>query len=59
MIRAMNAKRTNNYKNAIHELNANDLLLSLSCEQIVEMTVNNQANKSIERIDCQRPFMYL
>lgn len=58
MIRATNAKRTNNYKNAIHELDANDLLLSLSCEQIVEMTVNN-ANKSIERIDCQRPFMYL
>lgn len=49
MIRATNAKRTSNYKNAIHEVDANDLLLSLSREQFVKMTVNNEANKPIER----------
>lgn len=35
MIRATNAKRTNDYKNAIHEFDANDLVRSR--EQIVKM----------------------
>lgn len=46
MIRATNTKRTSDYKNAIHEFDANDLLLSLSSEQIIKMTVNNAANKN-------------
>lgn len=48
MIRAANAKRTSDYKNAIHERDANDLLLSLSRVQIVVMTVNNEAKKPIK-----------
>lgn len=37
MIRATNAKRTSDYKNAIHEFDANDLVLSR--EQIVKMAI--------------------
>lgn len=43
MIRATNAKRTNDYKNAIHRHGADECQLSL--EQIVRMPINNEAKR--------------